>query len=77
MYYKINTLSFCSNFLPGINAFSETNFSRSGPQNKSLGEKWPMTSKMLRNIGLDQDNKWRCNSSVNHKTFTGNLIEVL
>ena len=27
MYYKLNTLSFCSNFLPGINDCSETNFS--------------------------------------------------
>ena len=26
MYYKLNALSFCSNFLPGINDCSETNF---------------------------------------------------
>ena len=41
MYYKLNTLSFCSNFLPGINDCSETNFSRSGPQNKVSAKSGP------------------------------------
>ena len=35
MYYKLSTLSFCSNFLRGINDCSVMNFSLSGPKTKS------------------------------------------
>ena len=51
MYYKLNTLSFCSNFFPGINDCCKKISIKWTPK-QSLGDKRSMTSKRLRSTVL-------------------------